>query len=93
MATVTSLHGRRLGIEVGTDDLVLQGGVKKADGSPVSTFPKVPSYTVANAPSAATAGAGALIYASNGAAGAGILAYSDGTNWKRVDTAATISAI
>ena len=53
---------------------------------------KLPTYTVASAPSAATAGAGTLIYVSNGAAGAAILAFSDGTNWKRSDTGATIAA-
>jgi hypothetical protein len=53
---------------------------------------KVPTYTVAAAPSAATAGAGTLIYTSNGAAGSPILAFSDGTNWKRSDTGATIAA-
>ena len=53
---------------------------------------KVPTYTVASAPSAATAGAGTLIYVSNGAAGGAILAFSDGTNWKRSDTGATIAA-
>jgi hypothetical protein len=53
---------------------------------------KVPTYTVAGAPSASTAGAGTLIYVSNGAAGSAILAFSDGTNWKRSDTGATISA-
>ena len=52
----------------------------------------VPTYTVASAPSAATAGAGTLIYTSNGAAGSPILAFSDGTNWKRSDTGATIAA-
>jgi hypothetical protein len=52
---------------------------------------KLPTYTVANAPSAATAGAGTLIYVSNGAGGSPILAFSDGTNWKRSDTGATIS--
>ena len=52
----------------------------------------VPTYTVANAPSAATAGAGTVIYVSNGAAGAAILAFSDGTNWKRSDTGGTIAA-
>jgi len=41
---------------------------------------KVPTYTVASAPSASTAGAGTLIYVSNGAAGSAILAFSDGTN-------------
>jgi hypothetical protein len=52
----------------------------------------VPTYTVANAP-AATGLAGAVVYVSNGAAGAATLAFSDGTNWKRVDTLATISAV
>jgi len=53
---------------------------------------KLPPYTVASAPSAATAGAGTLVYVSNGAAGAAILAFSDGTNWLRSDTRATITA-
>jgi hypothetical protein len=52
---------------------------------------KVPTYTVVTAPSASAAGAGTLIYVSNGAAGSPILAFSDGTNWKRSDTGATIS--
>jgi len=53
---------------------------------------KVPTYTVAGAPSAATAGAGTILYISNGAAGSPVLAFSNGTNWLRVDTLATISA-
>ena len=53
---------------------------------------KVPTYTVATAPSASSAGAGTLVYVSNGAAGSAILAFSDGTNWKRSDTGATIAA-
>ena len=53
---------------------------------------KVPTYTVVTAPSASAAGAGTLIYVSNGAGGNPILAFSDGTNWKRSDTGATISA-
>ena len=52
---------------------------------------KFPTYTVATAPSAASI-AGTTIYVSNGAAGSPVLAFSDGTNWKRVDTLATISA-
>ena len=52
----------------------------------------VPTYTVATAPSAVTAGAGTVVYVSNGAAGSAILAFSDGTNWKRSDTGATIAA-
>jgi hypothetical protein len=53
---------------------------------------KLPSYTVAGAPSASTAGAGTVIYVSNGAAGSPVMAFSNGTNWLRVDTLATISA-
>jgi hypothetical protein len=53
---------------------------------------KVPTYTVASAPSAASAGAGTVIYVSNGAAGSAILAFSDGTDWLRSDTGAAIAA-
>ena len=53
---------------------------------------KLPTYTVAGAPSASTAGAGTLIYVSNGAAGSPILAFSDGTDWLRSDTGAAIAA-
>lgn len=52
---------------------------------------RVPTYTVATAPSAASL-AGTVVYVSNGAAGAPVLAFSNGTNWLRVDTLATISA-
>jgi hypothetical protein len=53
---------------------------------------QVPTYTVATAPSASAAGAGTLVYVSDGAAGSAILAFSDGTNWKRSDTGGTIAA-
>lgn len=53
---------------------------------------KVPTYTVATAPSASTAGAGTIIYVTDGAAGSAIIAFSDGTDWKRSDTGATIAA-
>ncbi len=52
--------------------------------------PKLPSYTVAGAPSASTLGGGSVIYVSNEAGGA-TLAFSDGSNWKRVSDLATIS--
>lgn len=50
-----------------------------------------PTHTVANVPAAANY-AGGVIYVSNGAAGSPILAFSDGTNWLRSDTAAAIAA-
>lgn len=49
------------------------------------------SYTVATVPSA-SANPRDLIYVSNGAAGSPVLAFSNGTNWLRVDTLAAISA-
>lgn len=52
--------------------------------------PKLPSYTVATVPSAATMGAGSQIYVSNEAGGATV-AFSDGTNWRKVHDRAVIS--
>jgi hypothetical protein len=51
---------------------------------------QVPTYTVLTAPSAVGI-AGSLIYVSDGALGSAILAFSDGTDWLRSDTAAAIS--
>jgi len=48
------------------------------------------SYTVAGAPSAASAGAGSMIFVSNESGGA-TLAFSDGANWRRVADRAVIS--
>jgi len=50
---------------------------------------RVKGYTVAGVPSAA-AGAGQIIYVSNESGGA-VLAFSDGTNWRRVTDRAVIS--
>ena len=69
-----------------------QNGFVGAVTGDVTGAIKVPTYTVAGAPSASTAGAGTVIYVSNGAAGAPVLAFSNGTNWLRVDTLATIAA-
>jgi len=49
------------------------------------------TYTVATVPAAATY-VGGVIYVSNGAAGQPVLAFSNGTNWLRCDTLATIAA-
>lgn len=48
-------------------------------------------YTVATVPSAAKL-VGGIIYVTNGAAGDPVVAFSNGTNWLRCDTLATISA-
>lgn len=50
------------------------------------------AFTVATAPPAAAYPAGTLIYVSNGVAGQPGLAFSNGTDWKRVDTPATTIA-
>lgn len=42
---------------------------------------KLPTFTVATAPSAVTAGAGTIVYVSDGLAGAPTVAVSDGTDW------------
>lgn len=47
-------------------------------------------FTVATAPT--NASAGSVAYFTNGAAGSPILAFYNGTNWKRVDTGGNISA-
>lgn len=57
-----------------------------SQGSLVVTQP----FTVATVPNAAD-GAGRVIYVSNGAAGQPVLAFSDGTDWLRVDTRTAIS--
>ena len=50
---------------------------------------RLPSYTVASLPNAA-ANVGSLIYVSN-ASGGSIPAFSDGTNWRRVDNRNVVS--
>lgn len=59
------------------------------DGSVAFTGPPVvPSYTVAGVPSAAMAAQ--IIYVSDETGGA-VLAFSDGTNWRRVTDRAIVS--
>jgi hypothetical protein len=40
----------------------------------------------------ATASEGALVYVSNGASGNAVYAFSDGTDWLRVDTRAAVAS-
>ena len=51
----------------------------------------LPSYTVANAPDPAI-NEGRIIFVTNGADGAPIVAYSTGTDWLRVDDRVAINA-
>jgi hypothetical protein len=64
--------------------------VLDADKAAFNVPAKVPNTTVAGLPSAANAGAGAIIYVSNETGGA-TLAFSDGTNWRRVTDRAVVS--
>jgi hypothetical protein len=52
---------------------------------------RLPSYTVASVPAAANH-TGAIVYVVNGAAGSPVPAFSDGSNWLRVDTKTAISS-
>lgn len=61
-----------------------------AYSDPLVTLVQFKPYTVATVPAATTAGQ--MIYVSNGAQGNPIMAFSDGTNWLRVDTRAAIAA-
>lgn len=71
-----------------------------ADGSTFDTglrlvagaggVPRVPGFTVAGLPSAAVAGAGAIAFVTNEAAGA-VLAFSDGSDWRRATDRAVVS--
>ncbi|MFG1245740.1 hypothetical protein [Xanthobacter flavus] len=85
-----SIHGRELGITRSSPVKLVLGGIVQPHS--FSDAPMAPWYTVATAPSAAGAGAGALIFVNDGAAGSPILAFSDGANWKRSDTGAIIAA-
>lgn len=49
------------------------------------------TFTVATVPDA-TLSEGGMIYVSNGANGAAIIAFSNGTDWLRVDTRGALSA-
>lgn len=82
---------------VGNDDFVFK---TSTDGSSFSTgltlvtaadgVPRIPSFSVAGLPSASSAGAGAIAYASDASGGA-VLAYSNGSVWKRNDDSTDIA--
>lgn len=76
----------RCKIGAGTDLFTLDNTGLVSSAGPM----KPGSFTVAGVPSASAKGAGATIYVSNESGGA-VLAYSDGTNWRRVTDRAVIS--
>ena len=81
---------------IGSDDFAFK---VSGDGSAFRTAlllerntgtPRFPAFTVAGAPSASTAGAGAQIFVSDEAGGP-VMAFSDGSNWRRLTDRAIIS--
>ena len=64
----------------------------RASGANPYNGTALPTYAFATAPDAADVGAGYIAFISDGAAGSPVLAVSDGTNWIRSDTLATITA-
>ena len=82
---------------LGNDDFVFKTSVDGASfhagltlAAAAKGVPRVPGFTVALLPSAATAGAGALAYVSDASTGA-VLAFSDGAAWRRCDTSVIVS--
>lgn len=95
-----TLHqGTEVGYDNGTSGLTAtnsQAAIdelasEKADlaGATFTAAPVVPTYTVAGVPSASTYARG-IIYVSDESGGATI-AFSDGTNWRRVSDRAVVS--
>jgi hypothetical protein len=78
-ASARLINGSSNGIEVDSSNRVKFNSV----------VPIAPSYTVSTLPSASTFAAG-MIYVSNESGGA-VLAFSDGTNWRRVTDRAVVS--
>jgi len=76
---------------IAQDNVTINSGTATLQSLTVTGPAKLASYTVANKPAAASY-TGTLIYVSNGAAGDPVVAFSDGTDWLRVDTLAAVSA-
>ena len=70
----------------GTGQVEVNDGTAASLGQLVARSVKVATYTVATVPSAATEGAGSVIYVSDASGGA-TLAVSDGTGWRAMTSA------
>lgn len=66
------------------------GNLAAAGSVSAASFAKVGSFTVATLPSAVSAGTGAIVFVSDEAGGA-VLAFCDGTDWRRVTDRAAVS--
>lgn len=88
--TVKTSGGTGVAVQQGRWALMYCDGVNVVQAvlSSVSTPASVPSFTVASVPSATLVGQ--MIYVSNETGGA-VLAFSDGTNWRRVTDRAIVS--
>ena len=76
------------------DNATINGGTLynvTIDGLTMSGPVGLATYTVATLPAAASF-VGALIYVSDGATGDPIVAFSDGTDWLRVDTKVAVAS-
>lgn len=79
-----------LALGTGTSDIYVGNDLNIAGAVHVQRWARLSSYTVATLPSAAVAGAGALIYVDDEAGGSA-LAFCDGTHWRRVTDRAMVS--
>jgi hypothetical protein len=78
-----------------TNGLLVAGNVGIGTSAPSTSLHvagpvRTGSYTVATVPSASATGAGSMIYVSDETGGA-VMAFSDGTDWRRVTDRAVIS--
>lgn len=90
----SSLSAAFFGTYSAHDAIIVRGQAERlranANGVTITGSMRLPSYTVAGAPSASTHGAGSMIYVSNESGGA-VVAFSDGSSWRRVTDRAVIS--
>jgi hypothetical protein len=76
---------------IAQDNVTINSGTATLQSLALTGPLELAAYTVAELPAAAD-NTGTLVYVSNGAAGSPVVAFSDGTNWLRVDTKAAVAA-
>jgi len=86
---VTSLNGFIGGANVNASD-TQQGGTVAWSVSNDTTL-TIATGTRAGETLLATANEGVMVYTSNGATGNAVYAFSDGTNWLRMDTRVAVA--
>lgn len=78
-------------IDVASDGKVGIGGISNPSTALHASGPvRVASFSIAGLPPASASGAGAIVHVSDESGGA-VLAFSDGTNWRRVTDRAMVS--